>query len=124
MVSSSYSRGWLAAAMAVSATLVLSAPFIGQVRTAIRQAAGGNFATIVAAGVAAAAGIAIVYALTRITTRRVPRYAALAAALVIGVGYALVARTGNPEVDAVERFHFIEYGIITMLFYKAWRPAG
>ena len=28
----------------------------------------------------------------------------------------LAARTGNPEVDAVERFHFIEYGLIRCSF--------
>ena len=123
MRTSSYSRAWLAAAVAVSVTLVLSAPFIGQLRTVVRQATGRYFAAVVAAAVAATAGIAIIYALTRIRDRRGLRYGALAAALVIGIGYALITRTGNPEVDAVERVHFIEYGVITMLFYRAWRPA-
>ena len=40
------------------------------------------------------------------------------------MGYAMVSRTGNPTVDAVERFHFVEYGLITLLFYRAWRPVG
>ncbi len=31
---------------------------------------------------------------------------------------------GNPEVDAVERVHFVEYGVITLLFYRVWRPRG
>jgi hypothetical protein len=124
MRSASYSRGWLAAAIAVSAMLVLSAPFIGQLRTTIRQLAGGDFTAVVAAAVAVVVGVAMVYALTRIRDYRGPRYAALTAALVIGIGYALVARTGNPEVDAVERVHFVEYGLVTMLFYRAWRPAG
>jgi hypothetical protein len=48
----------------------------------------------------------------------------LAAALVLGSGYALASATGDPSVDAVERFHFVEYGIITLLFYRAWRPVG
>src|SRR6185295_3099713 len=71
-------------------------------------------------------GIAVVAALVaavwRIRDRRAARYAALAAAVVFGVGYAFVVRTGNPEVDAVERFHFVEYGLVTLLFYRAWRP--
>jgi hypothetical protein len=29
-----------------------------------------------------------------------------------------------PEVDAVERVHFVEYGLIAILFYRAWRPRG
>jgi hypothetical protein len=31
-------------------------------------------------------------------------------------------RTGTPEVDVVEYFHFVSYGLITLLFYRAWRP--
>jgi hypothetical protein len=63
-------------------------------------------------------------ALVRIRDRRRMRYGCIAAAVLIAVAYALAARTGNPEVDAVERFHFIEYGLITALFYRAWRPSS
>jgi hypothetical protein len=118
------SRGWLMTAVVASVALVLAAPFIGQLRTAIRQALGPSFAPVIGTTVAAGIGLAFLYAITRITERRVDRYGALAAALVVGIGYALAARTGNPEVDAVERFHFVEYGLITFLFYRAWRPAG
>jgi hypothetical protein len=101
--------------------LVLSAPFIGQIRSALRTAFPGHFVRIVAGAVGAAVAAAIVVALVRIRDRRARRYAALAAALAIGVGYAMLTRTGRPEVDAVERFHFIEYGLVTFLFYRAWR---
>lgn len=124
MVRQAYSRGWLATAVSVSVVLVLAAPFIGQLRTAIRQAIGANFANVVAAAVAVGAGLAFVYALTRIRDRRAERYTALATSVAIAVSYGLAAQTGNPEVDAVERFHFLEYGIITFLYYRAWRPAG
>ena len=123
MLSRGVSRGWLAAATAVSAALVLAAPFIGQLRTSLRQSLGPSFATVVGFLVATGVGLPLVYAAARITDRRWARYGALTAALGIGVGYAIVARTGNPEVDAVERFHFVEYGVITVLFYRAWRPA-
>ncbi len=124
MTSQTVSRGWLATAIVMAAALVLSAPFIGQLRTALRQAAGGSFATLVAAAIAVAVSLAVVYALTRIRERRRLRYGLLGAALAIGIGYALAARTGNLEVDAVERFHFLEYGLITFLFYRAWKPAA
>jgi len=44
------------------------------------------------------------------------------AALTLAVVYSIESGLGNPESDVVERFHFIEYGIITLLFYRAWRP--
>jgi hypothetical protein len=111
----------LLAACAVAAALILSAPFIGQIRSAIRSAFPGQFVTIVAGAVGAAVAAAVLVALVRIRDRRARRYAALAAAVAIGVGYAVLTRTGRPEVDAVERFHFVEYGLVTYLFYRAWR---
>ena len=118
------SRGWLAAACGVSTALVLGAPFIGQLRGALRAAVGGNFVAVMAAVVLSGAGLAIVAALARIRDQRRQRYGALIAALTIAVAYATASATGNAEVDAVERFHFIEYGLITILFYKTWRRAG
>ena len=108
----------------VSATLVLSAPFIGQLRTIIRDIAGVRFAPFMAVVVGGLVTFAISVAMARIKDRRILRYAGLAAALLIGVGYALFTRTGNAEVDAVERFHFVEYGVVTFLFYRAWRGTG
>ena len=119
-----YSRGWLGAATTVSLALILGAPYIGQLRTFVRGIAGGLFPAVMLVVVLGAVGAAIVYAIARIRTQRAVRYAALAASLGLGVAYALATATGNPDVDAVERFHFVEYGLITALFYRAWRPAG
>ena len=118
------SRRWLAAAVIVSATLVLSAPFIGQIRTTIRIAAGERFAPLMALVVGGAVVVAIYAAAARIKERRFQRYTAIGAALLVGVGYAWLSQTGIPEVDAVERVHFIEYGLITFLFYRAYRGTG
>jgi hypothetical protein len=124
MQSGRAASGWLWTATAVSAALILSAPFIGQLRTAIRAATGAGFVTVVGVAVAACAAVALLFAVRRIKDRRRFRYGALAAAVVLGVGYAVGASTGNSEVDAVERFHFIEYGLITVLFYRAFHPVG
>lgn len=110
-----------AVACTFAAALVFSAPFVGQIRSAIRAAFPGQFVTIVAGVVGVAIALAILVALIRIRDRRPARYGAIAAALSIGVAYALVTRTGRPEVDVVERFHFVEYGLVTFLFYRAWR---
>ena len=42
----------------------------------------------------------------------------------LGTAYALWNAQGIAEVDAVERVHFVEYGLITLLFYRVWRPRG
>ena len=40
------------------------------------------------------------------------------------MGYSVVSSSGLPDVDVVERVHFIEYGLLTWLFYRAWRANG
>lgn len=109
-------------AIAVSAGLVFSAPFIGYARSWIRAQFPGQFVPIVGGAIAALALTAIVAALLRIRERRALRYGALAAAIAGAVAYSLAEATGNPDVDVVQRFHFVEYGLITYLFYRAWRP--
>jgi hypothetical protein len=109
-------------ASAVSAGLVLSAPFIGYVRSWIRAEFPGQFVSIVGGAIGALALTAIVAALLRIRERRALRYGAIAAAIAGALAYSLAEATGNPDVDVVQRFHFVEYGLITYLFYRAWRP--
>lgn len=111
-------------AAAVSAALVLAAPFIGEIRRAILLRFPGQFGRIIGAIVVISVAGALFAALKRIRDRRAPRYAALILALGIAAAYTYAARTGDPQVDAVERFHFVEYGLITLLFYRAWRPAA
>ena len=111
-------------AIAASAILVLSAPFIGEIRSAIRARFPGQFVTIVGVAVAVATAAALIAALIRIRDRRPLRYGLIAAALALAVVYSIESGLGNPESDVVERFHFIEYGLVTLLFYRAWRPLG
>jgi uncharacterized membrane protein YkvI len=111
-------------AVLVSAAVILSAPFIRDIRDWIRTNFPGQFVTFVAAAVGLAIAAAVIVALVRIRDRRMARYGAIAAALVLGAAYSLWNAQGIAEVDAVERFHFVEYGLITFLFYRAWRPLG
>jgi hypothetical protein len=111
-------------AAAVSAVVILSSPFIRDVRDLIRAAFPGKYAVIVGAAVAIAIGLAILAALVRIRDRRALRYGAIALALILGATYAAWNAQGIAEVDAVERVHFVEYGLIAFLFYRAWRPRG
>lgn len=111
-------------AVAVSLCVIVSAPFIRDIRDWIRTNFPGQFVTFVAAAIAFAIGAAILIALLKIRDRRPRRYGAIAAALVLGATYAWWNAQGIPEVDTVERFHFVEYGLITFLFYRSWRSLG
>src|SRR3954471_2892269 len=109
-------------AIAVATALVLSAPFIGFVRSWIRATFPGHFVRIVGGAIAALGAAAILAAIVRIRENRLLRYAALVATLAFAVWCSIFEATGNPDVDVVQRFHFVEYGLITFLFYRAWRP--
>ncbi len=111
-------------AVSVASAFVLAAPFIGEIRRAILTRFPGQFVRIIGGLIAVALAAAVLMVIGRIRDRRGWRYAAIVTALAIGVGYGYFSRTGNPQVDAVERFHFVQYGLITLLFYRAWRPAG
>lgn len=116
-------RAWpFVLAIAVAAALVLGAPFIGYLRSWIRAEFPGQFVRIVGGIVAILTVAAIGLAALRIRERRAIRYAAIAGALAAAVWYSLAEATGKPDVDVVQRFHFVEYGLITYLFYRAWRP--
>jgi hypothetical protein len=116
--------GRLLVAIAVAAGVVLSAPFIRDIRNFIKTNFPGQYVTFVGVAIAAIIGAGVLAALVRIRDRRWARYGAIAAALVLGTAYALWNAQGIVEVDTVERFHFVEYGLIALLFYRAFRPSA
>ena len=111
-------------AVLVSAGMILAAPYTAVARSWLRNTFPGNFVTIVGAIVGLSVGLTLAFAIVRIRDRRAIRYALLVAALIIGVGYARWSSINQPEVDVVEHFHFVEYGVIALLFYRACRGAG
>lgn len=114
----------LVLAVGASAAVVLSSPFIGRLRDALQNAFPGHYRAIIVAVVVFAAGAALALAAARIRDRLAVRYGALAAAAILAVSYARAIDTGNADVDAAERFHFVEYGLLAVLFYRAWQPRG
>jgi hypothetical protein len=108
-------------AVATSAMVLLSAPGIGQVRGAIQEAFPDQYRLILAAAVAAPLIVGLAYAIARIRERRVLRLGLIAAAVAVAAVFSLMTRTGNANVDAVERFHFIEYGFLALLYHRVWR---
>lgn len=109
--------------MAAAAVIFLS-PWIGEARSWLRRAIPGQFVLTLnlALGVIALAALAI--AVARIRDRRAIRYAALVAAAFLAALVATNTASASGAQNAVERFHFVEYGLVTALFYRAWRPRG
>jgi hypothetical protein len=103
-------------AIVVSAVLVVSAPFIGFIRSWIRTQFPGQFVRIIGGVIAVLTIGAIGSAVMRIREWRGLRYAAIVTAIICAVWYSIAEATGNPDVDVVQRFHFVEYGLITFLF--------
>jgi VanZ family protein len=125
----------LAAAACFAIVIVVGSPFAGKLRAAIASAFPGRARAIIGGGVAVAIAAALLTAVARVRrTRGGPsdgdslrergalRYFALGAALVAGTLFARALSSGDPDIDVVEAFHFVEYGILTLLFYLAWRP--
>lgn len=108
-----------------SAAIVLVSPFMGQLQSFLRRSLSTRaYVLLFGVGVLAAVGAAIVIALARIRERRAQRFGLLLIALLFGGGYMWLNATPYPEVNAVERVHFVEYGLIAWLFYRAWEPDG
>ena len=114
----------LALALGASAAVVLAAPFVGGIRGAIQSAFPEHYRSIVISVVAGAVVLAIVAAASRIRDRRRLRYGLLGLSLALGAAYASATSSGNAEVDAVERFHFVEYGVLALLYQRVWRARG
>jgi VanZ family protein len=111
----------LVVALAASAAVIIGSPYIGQARAAVQDAFPGHYRAVIGGAIVAAIAMAITAAIARIRERRRLRYGLLAAALVTGAAYATVSRTGIIEQDLVEQFHFVEYGLLTFLYYRGWR---
>jgi hypothetical protein len=111
----------IAVAVAFAVVLILGAPLVGEIRAAIRSAFPADFTFIIGSMVAGTVGVAFLAACARVRRQRRLRFAFLLTAFTLGTLFARLLRTGAPEVDVVERFHFVEYGLLTVLFYRAWR---
>ena len=114
----------LLVALAASFLVVLGAPYTGQIRGAIQDALPGQYRLIIGGIVVVAVVSAVVSALLRIREQRARRYGLLALAVGGGALYAWTTATGNANVDVVERFHLVEYGALTWLYYRTWHERG
>jgi len=111
----------LALAIGASLVVLVSAPAIGQIRGAIQAAFPGQYRLILGAFVSAAIVAGVLYALATVREARLLRFGLIGAAIAAGAVYSLATATGNANVDAVERLHFVEYGFLALLYHRVWR---
>jgi len=104
--------------------IVLSAPFTGQARAWIRTTFPGHAVAVITVLGVILLVTGLLAAATRIRDRRMSRYGSIIAAIALAAAYSAANAGELPESNAVERFHFLEYGLITFLFYRAWLPLG
>lgn len=109
----------------VSALIVLASPFMGRLQSLLRSSVSTRVYVLLLGGVVIASiAVAIAAAFIRNRGHRTSRVAAMAASIGLGLAYTTAMSTGDPTIDAVERVHFIEYGLIAVLFYRVWRRVG
>ena len=110
---------WLAAV-----AVVLGSPLVGDLRQALLRAFPRQYVAIISAGVVLGGAVVLAVCLRVIRTDR-PRRAGILglAAALAAVSFAAL-RSGNPNVDAVEAFHFVEYGVLTLLFFPFEHPGA
>lgn len=109
------------AALLVSSLLVATAPFIGEARRWVASSWPDQYLGIVNGAVAAAAVVVAIGAARRIRRGWPWRVSLLAVAAAVAVVFTRLTGSPVPAVAAVEHFHFVQYGVITGLFYRAWR---
>jgi hypothetical protein len=111
------SRTRLGVAVLAALAVVLSAPFSQQLFTEVGARWPAQSRPLGMAASLVPAALALVAAVRRIRDRHAIRYVALVGSGAIAAGYIVAA-----GLSFAEAFHFIEYGLIGFLFYRAWRP--
>ena len=105
-----------ALAIGVAAAIILSAPFTQQLLNQLGAAlTGAQFRTLGVAATAVPAAVLLTVALRRIRDRRMARYLALGCGVLLAAAYIVL-----DELSVTETFHFVEYGVLALLFYWAW----
>jgi len=117
-----------------SLLILFGSPYVGQIRGSLRSSFPDEYPWIIGGVTATAVVAAIGWAVLRLRrsqpaatvdpAARQPlwvRYALVVSAVAVSAGYARAVSTGNSEVDLVEAFHFVTYGLVAHLFYRQWR---
>ena len=105
-----------AVALVVGVAIILSAPFAQQLFTEVGARWPAQFRALGIGATGLPAGAAILFAVARIRDRHLSRYFAIALSAAVAAGYVLIG-----GLSFGESFHFVEYGLLAVLLYRAWR---
>jgi hypothetical protein len=111
----------LAPALVLSAIVVGMAPFAGEIRDWIADALAAGFVRVMGAGFAVAVAAVVVWVIARIRDDRPRRYALLLLGLILLFGQLAGWSRADATVNAVERIHFLYYGLLGLLWLRAMR---
>lgn len=106
----------LGIALLAAAVVILSAPFAQQAFTELGAYWPAHFRLVITGASAVPAAGAFLVALWRIRDRRLLRYLLAGSGFAFGGAYIVFA-----GLTFSESFHFIEYGLLAVLFYRVWR---
>ncbi|MEM6453859.1 MAG: VanZ family protein [Acidobacteriota bacterium] len=118
------SRRALAPALAWALSIWATAPAIGKLRDLVFEHFAGGAVRLLAGGFIVALGLAFVFAVMRIRAQRALRYGGLALAALLVWLQLRGVRTASAQVNVVEQIHVLQYGLLAVLLYRAWRPRG
>ncbi|HSL81317.1 MAG TPA: VanZ family protein [Thermoanaerobaculia bacterium] len=107
--------------LALSVAVVAAAPFVGVLQREVRESFGLGYLRWVTGALAVAGALALLWAIARIRERRALRYGALALAGSLVALQVVSWSTGAIETDVLERVHLLEYGLLAVLFERAFR---
>lgn len=106
-------------ALGLVITIVLSAPFVGQVRDYLFDTFGNQAVRILAFSLSALATLLFTLALLRIRQNRWPRYAGLATVGLLLYLQTIGFETELAQVNVAEKIHIVEYGLLAAALYLA-----
>jgi hypothetical protein len=114
-----------APALLVSAIVVGMAPYAGEIRDWAADALADGFVRFMGAGFAAAVAGIVLWVIARIRHDRLRRYGLLLLGLALLVGQLAGWSRADAAVNAVERIHFLYYGLLGGLWLRAFgRPTA
>ncbi|HVR29181.1 MAG TPA: hypothetical protein VMS86_06550 [Thermoanaerobaculia bacterium] len=114
-----------ASALLVSAAVVGMAPFASEVRQWLEHALAEGYVRYLGAGFALAVAAVVVWVAARIKDDRARRYGLLLSGLALLFGQLVGWSRADAAVNAVERVHFLYYGLLGVLWLRALRgPIG
>ena len=113
--------GALATAVGLTVLIVGAAPVAGMARSWLQSTLGPRFAVLLLGGLACTVAAVLAAGMYRRGRPSPGRWARLAGALAIAAAWVGATGSADPAIRAVELVHFVEYGVITWVFVRAWR---